>query len=174
MKVGIIYATHFGYCSDAAKQLRKKLESPSEIISFDYKGRYDLSEFDALVLGGSIRMGLLDQDFIGWLHGHKDEIIEKPYALFLACGFSENFDDYVKNCFPKEIVEHALAIECVGGNLEGSYKFYDKWLVKMMANKLNKEGKEAPRPLLENLETIATAIDGALQSIPQDSEEPED
>jgi len=43
-----------------------------------------------------------------------------------------------------------------------------------MANKLNKEGKEAPRPLLENLETIATAIDGALQSIPQDSEEPED
>ena len=57
MKVGIIYSTHFGFCEQAARELSHKLITPSEVVSFDYKSRYDLSAYDALVLGGSIRMG---------------------------------------------------------------------------------------------------------------------
>lgn len=171
MKVGIIYATHFGFCDNAVKKLKKKLKTQSEIVSFDYKTSYDLSQYDALILGGSIRMGLLDQDFRGWLRSHTEEILQKPFALFVACGFSENLDEYVRNCFPKELVDNALATECIGGNLEGNYKFYDKWLVKIMTNKLSKEGQALPCPMYENLDPLAQVIDDAVQNIPQDFEE---
>lgn len=173
MTVGIIYATHFGYCTEAAQKLQEKLSAPSEIIKFDYKGRYDLSQYEALILGGSIRMGLLDQDFIGWLNSHKDDILAKPFAFFIACGFPDDLPKYVSNCVPQELRDHALALANIGGKLDGTYKLYDKILVGMMVKQLRKEGKDLPSPHLENLDEIVRVIDGAVRNIPQDSAEQE-
>lgn len=171
MKVGIIYSTHFGYCEQAARKLGGMLTTPFEIISFDYKSRYDLSSYDALVLGGSIRMGLLDQDFIGWLHSHADEIAEKPHALFLACGFPEDFEKYVENCIPAEIVESSLATANIGASLDGNFKWYDKMLVKLIQKNTAKTGKAVAEARLEALEPLARLIDDAVRNIPQEMQE---
>lgn len=173
MKVGIIYATHFGFCEQAAREVARKLKTPSEIIKFDYKSRYNLSKYDALIIGGSIRMGLLDQDFIGWLHSHKDEISAKPHALFLACGFPEDFDTYVTNCIPEDIVNSSLATVNIGGSLDGTFKWYDKLLVKMMSKNVAKTGKAVAEPHLENFDTVARVIDDTVRNIPQETQEPE-
>lgn len=164
MRVGIIYATHFGYCELAAKELKKYLETPSTLISFDYKTHINLEEFDALVLGGSVRMGLLDQDFIGWLNSHKEEITLKPHCFFLACGFEKDFDSYLEHSISQELRDSALSIECIGGRLDGKLKWYDKMLVKMMSKQLEKEGTALAAPTFEPLKVIAHKIDDSLQN----------
>lgn len=173
MKVAIIYATHFGMSEQAAKHLKKLLKTQSDVISFSYREPIDLSSYDAFVLGGSIRMSILDQDFMIWMRHHQSELLAKPLALFVASGFPEKLDTYLKNIFPPALLEHALTVQHIGGSFDlTGLNFYDRFLLKLMKNQAKKNGKAFPTPHFEHLAEIARLLDDTLQNRERDDLEP--
>ena len=67
-------------------------------------------------------------------------------ALFLCCGYTESFDDYVSLNFPKSLVPK-LGIHCFGGELKPEkLKGFDKFIVKMVRSSIINEDFEHPDP----------------------------
>lgn len=166
MKVAIVYSTHYGQSAEAARILQEELNTPSDIIQFDFDTKINLDDYDAFILGGSIRMGIFNQEFMKWLKARSAELVTKPLGLFIAYAFEENLESYLKAVFPPEILEKALFTAKLGGrfNKPEQYKFYDRALVKLMKSQLQKNSSELPHPNFEPLTELARVIDESLQT----------
>ena len=115
MKILIIYATSGGASRYCAEILRDKFSrNVFEVTLCDIHDNPPSPEsFDVAVIGGSIRMGKICKKLKQYLKSHVDTLNKLHTALFLCCGYTDNFDDYVTLNFPKSIIP-TLGIHCFG------------------------------------------------------------
>lgn len=158
MKTLVFYSTHFGYCHDAADALKKLIPGKVDIVTYELHADPDLSQYDQVILGASIRMSLIDNGFKLWMEEHTNELLEKPLGIFLACIFEQDESSYLTKNFPPAVVEHASAVAFIGGSLEGSMKWYDRTLAKMMQKQVKKSGESIAEPHLERLEPFVASL----------------
>ncbi len=171
MKVLIIYATRGGVSRECAQMLRDKLESSFEVTLCDIEDGAPLPDgFDIAVLGGSIRMGKLNKKLKHYIKDNIHTLNNMQTAVFLCCGFTENFDDYVSFQVPKTLVP-SLGIHCFGGELKpNKLKGMDKFIVKMVRSSIVGSDFESPDPTAsplpeivpENIRRLADKIRGLL------------
>src|SRR5665648_535004 len=117
MKTLIIYASTYGYTKECVEKLKELIDG--EVIITDIK-KDDVpssDEFDNIIIGGSIYMGQIHKKLKEYCTANLNLLLNKKIALFLCCGLPENFDETIKNCFPTELLEAAIAKECFGGEL---------------------------------------------------------
>ena len=148
MKILIIYATKGGVSKRCAEILCEKLNSDVfDIVLCDIENGAPAPDgFDIAVIGGSIRMGSINKKLKKYLKAHTSALSEIKTALFLCCGYTENFDDYVMLNFPKQL-EPSLGIHCFGGELKPEkLKGFDKFVVKMVRASILDEDFEHPYP----------------------------
>ena len=145
MKVLIIYSTKNGVSKKCAHILEEKLQAFSEVSVFDIKDAPPAPcDFDVAVIGGSIRATKLDKRLKKYLKQYTEQLNRIHTALFMCCGYTENFDDYVSMQFPKAITP-SLGVHCFGGELKpDKLKGFDKLVVKMLRSELATEDFEAP------------------------------
>ncbi len=145
MKALIIYSTRNGVSKRCAQMLAEKLERFSQVSVFDINDTPPSpKDFDVAVIGGSIRMARLDKKLKKYLKQNADTLNGMLTALFLCCGYTENFDDYVALQIPKAITP-SLGIHCFGGELKpDKLKGFDKIAVKIMRSELATDDFEAP------------------------------
>jgi len=166
MKTALVYSTHFGYTREAASTLKEALKGPVAVISFDSLNPPKIEKYDTVILGSSIRMGVIDPDFRSWLDKHRLELAEKRIAIFLACGFPEEFDSYIQNNFPAEIIDSAISTVSIGGKLDGEMKWFDRQLVKLMKKQIAKTNGAPIVPMLSNLDDLVWALEHTEQKSP--------
>ncbi len=171
MKVLIVYSTKTGVSKRCAHILEERLRAFSEVSVFDIKDAPPTPYgFDVAVIGGSIRATRLDKRIKKYLKQNIDILNSMHTALFLCCGYTENFDDYVALHFPKALTP-TLGIHCFGGELKPEkLKGFDKLVVKMLRSELATEDFEAPdrtrSPLPEILpETIYRLADSIRNTL---------
>ncbi|MBK5211906.1 MAG: hypothetical protein JJE36_06325 [Coriobacteriia bacterium] len=172
MKTAILYSTHFGYTGEAALALKEALKKPAKVIPFDNLNPPKIEEYDTIVLGSSIRMGLINPDFRSWLEKNKLELASKRIALFLACGFPKDFNTYIQNNFPREIIESSISTVAIGGKLDGKMKWFDRLLVKLMKKQVEKSGGSPIVPTLSNFDDLVAALENTEQKSPSIGAEP--
>ena len=156
MKVLIIYATSGGVSRRCAEILRDKLAGDAfQVTLCDIHDNPPSPDgFDVAVIGGSIRMGKINKRLKNYLKSHANTLCELQTALFLCCGYTENFDDYVTLNFPKAIIP-SLGIHCFGGELKPEkLKGFDKFIVKMVRASILDEDFENPDPTRSPLPEI--------------------
>ena len=87
-------------------------------------------------------------------------------ALFMCCGLSENFDDYVALQFPTSVIP-SLGIHYFGGELKPEkLKGFDRIAVKMMRSSILGNDFESPDPTVSPLpEILPEAISRLAESI---------
>ncbi len=156
MKILIIYATSGGASRMCAEILRDKFSSDAfEVTLCDIHDNPPPPDgFDVAVIGGSIRMGKINKKLKHYLKTHVDTLNKLHTALFLCCGYTENFDDYVSLNFPKSIIP-TLGIHCFGGELKPEkLKGFDKFIVKMVRTSILDEDFESPDPTRSPLPEI--------------------
>ena len=104
MKVLIIYSTKGGVSRQCAQILADQLKSGMQVDVFDIKDAPPSPEsYDVAVIGGSIRMARIRKNLRSYIKANSDTLNNMQTALFLCCGITEDFDDYVKLNFPKSI-----------------------------------------------------------------------
>lgn len=155
MKILIVYATKHGVSRRCAEMLRDKLCDRMEVSLFDINDAPPSpADFDVAVIGGSIRMMRINKKLKQYLVAHAETLSSMQTALFLCCGFTENFDDYVPMVFPKSI--HAsLGIHCFGGELKpDKLKGLDKFFVKRVRSSMQYRDFNDPDPKASPLPEI--------------------
>lgn len=147
MKILIIYSTRTGVSRACSEMLQKKLRDSFEVSVFDIKDEPPAPDgFDVCVIGGSIRMAHIDKRLKAYLKTHAETLSKKHTALFLCCGFTESFDDYVSLQIPKSIIA-SLGIHCFGGEMKpDKLKGLDKLVIKTVLSQMRYEEFDDPDP----------------------------
>ncbi len=171
MKVLIIYSTVCGSSKECAEMLKERLRGGFETEIYDINDNPPSPQgFDIAVIGGSVRMAKINKKLKKYLSANAEILNQMHTALFLCCGFTENFDDYVAMQIPKSVLP-SLGIHCFGGELKPhKLKGFDKLIVKMMRSEITGtdfEMQEQSRPALpeiipENITRLADKIRSLL------------
>ncbi len=171
MKVLIIYSTKGGVSKKCAEMLAEQLSGSMQVDIRDIKnGAPSPNTYDVAVIGGSIRMARLHKGLRSYLKAHAEALNKIHTALFLCCGITEDFDDYVKMNFPKSVIPK-LGIHFFGGELKPEkLKGMDKLIVRQMRSAIKYEDFEAPDPersplpeiIPENIYRLADSIRALL------------
>ena len=168
MKILIIYASKNGVAKKCAERLSDELSTTNEITLCNINDSPvpTPNNFDAIVLGGSIRMTKLNKELKKYLKTHFDAISNMPSAFFFCCGIIRDLDDYKATELPPKI-QFSLGVECFGGELKpDKVKGFDKLIVNAMRQSIltqdsdlrNSSGLELPEYMPENILALAERI----------------
>jgi len=159
MKTLIIYASVYGFSEECVNDLKNRLNGDVEICNVTSEGKPQLDHYDNIVIGGPIYMGKLPKKLTGYVSKNASEIAGKRLALFICCGLPEHFEEHIKNNFPVELVQKAVAMECFGGELRmDRMNLAHKMITQAMEKAQSKEGKAKPSKMPENIQKLAAAI----------------
>ena len=144
--------TVFLKCVTYIKQKRKDMEAVSI-----YNLSKSIEEYDCIIIGSPIRMGLLDKKIKDFILRNKECLKRKRTAYFICCCFKENFKTYFEQNIPKDLLEDAIALESFGGELDfKKQKGFDKLMTKMVSKMIKKNNKA--KILTENIESFLEKI----------------
>ena len=116
-----------------------------------------IEEYDCIIIGSPIRMGLLDKKIKDFILRNKECLKRKITAYFICCCFQENFKTYFEQNIPKDLLEDAIALESFGGELDfKKQKGFDKLMTKMVSKMIKKNNKA--KILTENIESFLEKI----------------
>ncbi|MDA3910572.1 MAG: hypothetical protein PF448_04355 [Bacteroidales bacterium] len=133
MKTGIIYDSQHGTCEKLATELAKGTEQ-AVIIKLSKKTKIDLSEFDQIIVGGSIHAGNIQQTIKAFCQNHTHELLTKPLGLFLCGMHDKEMDAQFQTAYPEVLRKHAKSKHCFGGEfLFGKMNFFERMIVKRIA-----------------------------------------
>ncbi len=134
MPVLIVYGTKTGTSEKCAKYIADRLNEPVTLVNARDGIKIDLSPYNTVIIGGSVRMGHITAAVSKFVEEEEGELLTKRVALFLCCGFSdkENIDRQMEINYTPALKSHAIAYKCFGGELhaDGSNKI-DKFVAKM-------------------------------------------
>lgn len=155
MKTSIIYASKTETTKKCANILKEKL---NDVDIANIKSlNIDINNYDLIIIGTPIRMGLIDKNIKKFLINNLDILKTKKTAYFICCGFKENYLKYFEQNFPQELLDSALIYDTFGGelNLE-KQKGFDKFIVKMVSK--NNPRKEDIKILTKNIDNFVKKL----------------
>ncbi len=138
MKILIAYTSKHGTTAECAKILADRLKNSNEIDVIDMKRQMPVSaeQYDTVILGSSVSMGRVSKKIKRYIKDNMAELTKKPCAVFLCCGFPDEFDEYVDFQFPKTF-KPSFGYHCFGGELKPEkIRGVDKLIVKAIRNSI--------------------------------------
>ncbi len=133
MKVLVIYSSRNGASKRAAEMLTEHFGSRAEAALYDINDAPPSpADFDACVIGGSVRFGKLSKKLKKYISTYKKELAAMPAAAFICCGFVKDYEDYAVMQLPRDL-EFSRGVHCFGGELKpDKLKGLDKLIVKVV------------------------------------------
>ena len=136
MKTLIVYISKHGCTETCAQKLAEKLDGEVEILNMKKSPPVELSEFDAIVVGGSIHAGQIQKVVKKFCENNMAMLLKKKLGLFICCmEEGENAQKQLETAYPAELRQHASALGLFGGefNFE-KMNFMERAIVKKIAN----------------------------------------
>ncbi len=155
MKILIIYASKTGTTEKCAKMISTKLKDTT-IINI-YTQNQDINQYDWILVGTPIRMGMIDRKIKSFLMNNLECLKTKKTAYFICCGFNENWKRYYEQNFPKVLLDSAITYDTFGGEMDiQKQKGIDKWITKIVSK--NIKGTKEIKILNENIDEFIKRI----------------
>ena len=143
MKILILYATHGGVTKTCAEMLTNQLSIRYEVTVWNIWEESPIpSDYDVVLLGSCIRFGRIDSKIKQYMKQYCDQLSTMPCGVFLCCGYTRNFPDYVDAQIPKGL-QCSLGFHCFGGELKPEkLKGFDRLVVRMLRNSIRSQDFE--------------------------------
>lgn len=158
MKTLIIYASTYGYTKECADKVKELIQGEVTVSNIKTDKIPEIEDFDNVVMGGSIYMGQIHKKLKEYCTANLDKLLKKRIAFFLCCGLPENFEETIKNCFPKELLDRAIAKECFGGELRIEKMNLAHKMIAGLMQRAVKPGTPETMGLPENMTKLAEAV----------------
>lgn len=159
MKTIIIYGSTYGYAKDCANELSKQIKGEVLLVNVSTDTIPSIDEFDNVVIGGSIYMGMISKKIKTYCTSNVDLLKEKRVGLFICSGLAEDVEKNTKNAFSEELLKKAISVEYFGGELRiEKMKFTHKILTGLMKKAAIKEGKSLGVQMPENIAKLSANI----------------
>jgi len=133
MKTLIVYGTNYGTTETVAKSIKDKISDQVEMVNIKKASVPNLSEFDKIVIGSGVKIGMIKKELKSWMNKNCDEIISKKVFLFLCASSTkdEEIEKIWSANYPKKILNSAIKKSSVGGVLDlNKMGFFDKLIIK--------------------------------------------
>lgn len=137
MKVLIAYSSRKGATEEVGRRIASQLaEKQIATDLVDIRSRPRIDEYDAVILGASIRAGLITSKMKNYCEQNEQKLLEKPlyiYVSSLATG--ETARAYIDSNFPPRLLAHSAKSIGTGGRVElDKLGFFPRMILKKVAN----------------------------------------
>jgi len=156
MKTLVVYATKYGCTQECASILEEYLQGEVKILTAE-KCRYDLMQFDTIIIGGSVYMGTMRKDITKFCKRNEKILLRKKIGLFACCYTPKGTEGYLETLFPHNLLTYAAYATIVGGRMD-----YEKmsFAYRKLFQSLNKiegfrEGFVEPKIDVEEIQKLA-------------------
>lgn len=135
MKTLIVYASSHGTTEKVANIIKEKLDSSTvQTINLKSKQKIDLSNYETVIIGGSIHAGSIQREVKNFIKENTITLMEKRVALFLCCMNEKEEQTEFNNNYPELLRNHSTYNAIVGGEYIFEWmNFIEKFLVRKIA-----------------------------------------
>lgn len=134
MKTLIVYATHHGSSEKAAKLLKQQIGGEVILCNIRKDRNPDISEYDAVILGGSIHAGEVNQSLKKFIKLNLENLEKKHLGLFLCCMDKEKAQVQFENAYPEKLRNRSIANELFGGEfIFEKMNWFERLAIKKIA-----------------------------------------
>lgn len=136
MNTLIVYGTKHGCTENCARMLAEKILGAVDLCNLKKSKAPDLSHYDQVIIGGSIYIGQIQKEVRKYCWENLELLKNKKLGLFSCCmREGKEAETQLKDSFPKELFELAVAKECFGGAYDfKKMKFLERLIIKKVAN----------------------------------------
>jgi len=157
MKTLIAYASKTGTTEKCAKKL-EELVKDADLFNLE-SGKPDLSNYELVVIGGSIRAGMLNKAAKKYIKNNCEILKTKKVAFFVCSSDTEKGNEYLKANIPDELLEKAICGDTFGGEMDiTKQKGLFKLIVKKIIETSEKNGTLPPHILPERIQSFADKL----------------
>lgn len=111
----IIYTTKYGSVEKVAEMLKSKLNGTVRLVNLTKDQAPNLSEFDTVILGGSIYVGKVQKTLTNYISANLPMLLQKRVGLFICAAQPEPVrSQELEQAYPVDLFNHALAKEVFG------------------------------------------------------------
>jgi len=115
MSTLIVYSTKYGCTEKCARRLSEKLTGKVDLCNLKTSKAVDLAAFDKVVIGGSIYIGKVQKEMSRFCSDNLSILKEKKIGLFICGMLKDQAEKELKDSFPVELLNNAVAKEFLGG-----------------------------------------------------------
>jgi len=133
--IAIVFATTHGTTEMVAYELITRIgEDRAMAINLKNVKKVDLSQFNNVIIGGSIHAGKLNSRVTTFCNENLVDLLQKKVSLFI-CGMNHSqMDAQLTNAFPALLFSHATKKLSVGGEFRfNRMNFFEKLIVRKIA-----------------------------------------
>lgn len=133
MKTLIVYSSKYGCTAQCAALLQQNLAGEAVLHNAAEPSGIDLKEFDRVVIGSPIYMGRVLPPISRFWQRYRDQLLQKPLAVFVCCGFAAQAETQMRSAFPTELLAHARFKEYLGYAFDfAKMNFIDRLIVRLV------------------------------------------
>ena len=136
MKTAIVYVSKHGTTEKTALKIKQGLgETSTELFNLRNSSLIDLSNFDQVIVGGSIHAGMIQNCVKDFCNKNTSTLLEKRLGLFISCFYEgEIAQTQLEKAYPEMLKKHAISCKVMGGEmLLEKMNFFEKLIVKKVA-----------------------------------------
>ena len=160
MKTLILYATRHGCAEKCAAKLAAALQGEVKTENLKTAGAIGLSDFETVVIGGSIHAGKVQKGVKGFCAKNLKVLKGKRLGLFLCCmEEGPKAEEQFAGAFPDDLVRAATAKGLFGGEFD-----FDRmnWLEKAIIKKISKIDTSVSKIKEQAILDFAAALNGPV------------
>lgn len=128
--------TSHGCAEKAAMMIRDLLPGEITLINLDKFEVPPLEKFEAVVVGGSIRIGSIQKKIRKFCENNIDRLLTKKTGIYICCMFEgDTATEQFQGAFPEALRKHSIATGLFGGELEfEKMNAFERMIIKQVAN----------------------------------------
>jgi menaquinone-dependent protoporphyrinogen oxidase len=155
MKTLIAFGTRYGCTEKCSKKLAEMLSDNVETVNLKKNLKIDLEEYDTVIIGGSIVIGKINGEVKKFCNNNLSDLLKKRIGLFICAGDADKTEEYLKNNFSAELVNHASVTSYFGYGVN-----FEKlnFALRAMMRKNYKTDKSFTKILEDNISKFASEI----------------
>ncbi|HOO96676.1 MAG TPA: flavodoxin domain-containing protein [Caldisericia bacterium] len=139
MKTLIVYAGFSGTSRECADILSQELSGETSLVDLAKSKKVDLSKYDTIALGGSVRMGKIHKAVKHFIENNAETLMTKNLGIFMCCASVEDYAKQRDDAFPKELQEHAVDVAHFGAKYNWDNM---NFFIRSMMKKMTKDTQE--------------------------------
>lgn len=161
MKSLVVFASQYGSTAQAAQWIQEDLGEADLLNLKDRKAVKEINpaDYEALVIGGSIKVGRLHKKVMQWMEKNHRLIADRKHAFFICCLAQEEEEqdqlDQYWSCFPEDLRNSAAAQVCVGGEMKLEKM---NFIIRSMMKKITGSDENIHRLNREKARELAKAV----------------
>lgn len=135
MKTIIIFSTKRQTTKKCVQLLEEKMDSNVVSVELKKNTKIDLSNYENVIIGGSIYMGMLNRNLKKFILNNQEILLSKNLGLFVcAMAEKDELEEEIKANFPKALYDKAQKVYCLGGAFKlEEMNFLERFIVKKVA-----------------------------------------